>query len=64
MVDKNEKWHYLYFRDTLFKPSGRYTCQSSRLRHLPIMHYFPHKAKLILALSVFYKIGFIVMPSF
>ena len=29
---------------------------ASQVRHLPIMHYFPHKVKLILALSVFYKI--------
>ena len=29
MVENNGKLQFLYFRETLFKPSGRYTCQSS-----------------------------------
>ena len=29
MVENNGKLQFLYFRDTLYKPSGRYTCQSS-----------------------------------
>ena len=29
MVENNGKLQFLYFRDILFKPSGRYTCQSS-----------------------------------
>ena len=37
---------------------------ASQVRHLPIMHHFPHKAKLILALRVFYTLSFIVMPLF
>ena len=29
MVENNGKLQFLYYRDTLFKPSGSYTCQSS-----------------------------------
>ena len=29
MVENDRKLQFLYFRDILYKPSGRYTCQSS-----------------------------------
>ena len=36
---------------------------ASQVRLLPIMHQFPHKAK-ILALWVFETLGFIIIPLF
>ena len=62
MVENNEKLQLLYFRDTPISPVA--DIPASQVRHLPIMHYFPHKATLILALRVLWTLSFIVMPLF